>query len=70
MERQTVSSSNIRSIGYDPGAHVLEIEFHGGAVYQYFEVPESIYQGLINAQSHGSFLHAHIRDKYRYQRMS
>ena len=36
MIRQPVSSSNIRSIGYDSMSSTLEIEFHSGGVYQYF----------------------------------
>ena len=43
MERQYVSSSNIASIGYDPDNLVLEIEFLSGAVYQYYDVPQSVY---------------------------
>ena len=65
MERQYVSSSNIASIGYDPGNMVLEIEFLSGSVYQYYDVPQSIYDGLMAADSHG--LAAYIKKGgYRY----
>jgi KTSC domain len=33
MERQPVSSSNLKSVGYDPRSRTLEIEFHNGGVY-------------------------------------
>ncbi len=33
MERISVVSSNIKSVGYEKG--ILEIEFHTGSVYQY-----------------------------------
>ena len=66
MIRQPVSSSNIRSIGYDSGSNTLEIKFHSGGVYQYFGVPESIYNALMHAPSHGSYFHRHIRDRYRW----
>jgi hypothetical protein len=33
-------------IGYDPENMILEIEFQHGGVYQYFNVPESGYNGL------------------------
>lgn len=67
MERQYVSSSHIASIGYDPDNMVLEIEFLSGAVYQYYDVPQSIYEGLMAADSHGKFLAAYIRKGgYRY----
>lgn len=68
MNRQAVTSSNLRSVGYDPVTHTLEIEFHGGPVYQYSNVPESVYGGLMAAASHGSYFHEHIRDQYPYRR--
>jgi len=69
MERQTVNSSNLKSVGYDPDRRLLEIEFHTGAVYQYFNVPESVYRELMAAPSHGKYFHQHIKDQYRYQRI-
>ncbi len=69
MERNAVSSSNIKSIGYDEKSKVLEIEFHGGKVYQYSEVPKQEYMGLMSASSHGSYFHANIKDKYSYTKI-
>ena len=66
MERQPVTSSNIKSIGYDVATSTLEVEFHNGGVYQYSGVPESVYVGLMQAASHGSYFHQHIRDRYSY----
>ncbi len=64
MRRTPVSSTNLASVGYDPGSKILEIEFRQGSVYQYSNVPKSVYHGLMNAASHGSFFHSHIRDRY------
>lgn len=61
MERQCVSSSNIASIGYDSDSRVLEVEFLRGAVYQYYDVPQSIYDGLMAADSHGKYFVAYIK---------
>lgn len=69
MKRTPVSSSNLRSVGYDPDSATLEIEFHGGRIYQYFNVPQSIYKGLMNAASHGKYHHRKIKGRYRYQRI-
>jgi hypothetical protein len=66
MKRQNVPSSNLRSIGYDAKEHILEVEFVRGAVYQYFDVPPSEYQALMNADSHGRYFNANIRDDYDY----
>lgn len=47
MKRQSVSSSNLRSVGYDPETKTLEVEFQNGSVYQYFNVPPQVYKGLM-----------------------
>ena len=70
MNRQPVSSSNISSIGYDPESRTLEIEFlSGGGIYQYFNVPESIYNALMAKSSYGSYFHRHIKDQYQWAKI-
>ena len=69
MNRTSVSSSNIASVGYDPQRHVLEVEFLGGAVYQYYGVPEQVYRGLMSARSHGTYFSAYIRTSYQYSQV-
>lgn len=64
MERQNVRSSNIASIGYDESSETLEIEFNRGGIYQYSNVPLSVYNRLMIASSHGVFFAAHIKDSY------
>ncbi|RMH34563.1 MAG: KTSC domain-containing protein [Nitrospirae bacterium] len=69
MNRMPVSSSNIASIGYDERNLTLEIEFHDGSIYQYFDVPETVYQEFMGADSKGRYLHQHIKNNYRYTRL-
>ncbi len=69
MQRVPVSSSNLRSIGYDPITYTLEIEFHSGGIYQYTNVPQTIYQQLMAAPSLGKYFHANIRNMYPYIRI-
>jgi hypothetical protein len=69
MNRHPVSSSNIVSIGYDERTMTLEVEFHSGAVYQYYDVPVVIYRALMQAASHGQFLNAQVKGAYRYARV-
>ncbi|WP_061223377.1 KTSC domain-containing protein [Leptospira weilii] len=69
MKRDSVSSSNIRSIGYDAGSQTLEVEFLNGGIYQYFDVPNSIFNGLMNASSHGEYLAANVKGTYRYSKV-
>lgn len=69
MEREMVDSSTILSIGYEPTSSTLEIEFKNGGIYQYFNVPDPIYQQLIASDSKGKFLHAYIKPAYPYSRV-
>ena len=69
MKRKSVDSSNLASIGYDPSSKILEVEFKHGGVYQYFYVPENIYEELMNADSHGVYFSANIRNEYEYQKV-
>lgn len=62
MRRQRVHSNALRGVGYDAERGVLEIEFDGGAVYRYFDVPASLHAGLMTAASHGTYFSDHIRD--------
>ena len=70
MERQTVTSSNIKSIGYDLRDQILEIEFNSGSIYQYFGVPQDIYLSLMNSGSYGQYFHANIKNIYPTQRVN
>ena len=69
MDRIPVSSSNVFSIGYDPQYSTLEVEFTSAEIYQYFNVPEHLYQGLMAAPSKGQFLNDYIKFSYRYQKI-
>ena len=69
VKRTKVSSSSIASIGYSKTSKTLEIEFHRGAVYQYYDVPQRVYASLIDAPSIGQYYAYHIRDSYEYNMM-
>jgi hypothetical protein len=70
IRRTAVSSSALRSVGYDAAARVLEIEFHNGDVYQYFEVPPEVYEELMASDSLGRYFHRKVRSgQFRYRKM-
>jgi hypothetical protein len=68
MQWVPVSSSNVARIGYDAQSHVLGIEFTNGRVYQYFDVPEGIYEAFLASGSKGGFLAEQIKGVFRYAR--
>ena len=71
MERTSVESSNLASVGYDEISRTLEVEFKHGGIYQYFDVPISVYQELMAASSHGQYFDQNVKKAgYRYEKVS
>jgi hypothetical protein len=68
INRIPVVSSNIASVGYDKKAHILEIEFHHGAIYKYVDVPEKVFEELMNSPSQGAYFMNELKDKFKYQK--
>lgn len=68
MNRQSVSSTDLNSVAYDPGTQTLEIEFNSGGIYQYSNVPQDIYDGLMSADSHGKYFNQNIKNSYQYSK--
>ncbi|MEJ9183187.1 KTSC domain-containing protein, partial [Bacillus cereus] len=50
MKLSPVISKNIVAVGYNPFSMILRIQLKNG-MYDFFNVPESIYTGLLHAQS-------------------
>lgn len=71
MERIVVVSSNVAEVGYDSATEILEVAFVSGGVYQYFDVPDAVYVGLISAPSVGRYFDAYVKKAgYRYRRLT
>lgn len=61
MKRIRVSSSVLRSVGYDAASRTLQVEFVDGDVYDYLAVPEEAYRTLMRSASHGEYFNAAIK---------
>ena len=59
----------IRSYGFDTSISTLEVEFNSGAIWQYFDVPESLYYEMQSAGSYGKFFNTNIRGQYSESRV-
>ena len=63
-----VESSMVHAVGYDEEHRCLEVVFNTGRIYCYEGVPPEVFQGLLEAESKGRFMLAHIIDVYPYRR--
>jgi len=48
---------------------VLEVEFLNGGIYHYLNVPSVVYDALMAAPSHGTYLNAYVKGQYPYQKL-
>jgi hypothetical protein len=69
VDRVAVSSHDIAIVGYDNRKALLEVAFRSGGVYQYANVPSEIYQSLMTAPSHGSYLRDHVMGKFQHAKI-
>jgi len=58
-------SSVISRFCYDSERRVLVIEFKHGGIYDYYDVPESVFEEMSNASSAGRYYNANVKDVYR-----
>jgi hypothetical protein len=64
MTRQLITSTGLKSVGYDAVAHVLEVELQSGPVSRYLDVPPSVYEALISAPSKTRYYNDNVAGKY------
>lgn len=55
---------------YDLPSQRLRVHFLSGAVYEYIDVPESVYLQMKAARSKGIFLNKKIKGKYAYDKVN
>lgn len=67
MNMIPVASSNLSAVGYE--GSTLYIRFHSGSTYEYYNVPSSVYNGLMSASSKGTYHSDFIKNRYRYRRI-
>jgi hypothetical protein len=60
MKRIPVQSDYLQSVGYAPCASVLEIEFAGGKVCQYLDIPTSVFDALMASPGKEAFFRERI----------
>ena len=66
---QSVDSSQIGQVGYDPQSLTLRIKYNSGGVYDYAGVPQAKYDALMNAESLGKYFHGEIRGNFSYTKV-
>ncbi len=69
-EMQYVDSTNIEAVGYDAESLELHVRFAGsGDTYAYYNVPDFVYEELMQADSKGVYLNSQIKGTYEYGKL-
>lgn len=68
MNMIAVASSSIAFIGYDTTTMLLRIAFRNGGTYDYYDVPQTVAQQLLNSGSKGTYYARFIKGKFNSQR--
>lgn len=63
---ETPESSNIARFTYDEASSVLVVEFLKGGTYNYYDIPQAIFEQMKAASSKGQFLAQNVKGVYRY----
>jgi hypothetical protein len=69
MERKKISSSSIRSVGYDERGQLLEVEFNDGRINQYSGVSPEVHRRLMNSPSIVSYFRDHVEEAFAAKRV-
>ena len=68
MDMQSVKSSQVAAIGYDPATKTMAVEFKHGGTYHYKDVPQEVFSGVATAETVGSALHQSIKGRYEFEK--
>jgi hypothetical protein len=70
MRSKRMHSNALQGAAYDQRHHVLVVFFRSGTAYRYADVPERLFDELVEAASKGQYYQANIRNRFRYERLS
>lgn len=63
-------SSVVAAIRYDASSSTLRVVYVSGAVYDYKNVPEKVYNEMKKSSSKGEFLNKEIKPNYEFEKKS
>ncbi|MGL1936698.1 MAG: KTSC domain-containing protein [Fibrobacterales bacterium] len=63
----TPQSSNVAGFGYEATKLTLTVVFNNGSKYEYYNVPDNIYRGIVAADSKGTYLNRCIKGVFTYK---
>jgi len=69
MNRTAITANGIAQVGYEQGSEILEIEFTSGKVFQFFNVPEKMFNQFMNTPQKEFYYERNIYERFPYKRV-
>lgn len=70
IQTSPVKSGQVAEIGYDEATNTMAVKFRqGNGVYHYHGVDPGTYNAFKSAESHGKYLHQHIKGKFAFTKI-
>ena len=70
LVKHIVDSTNLEWVSYDEDEEKLYVQFRSGGLYEYDNVPQKIFDGLLKAGSHGRYHAVKIKWQYPYKKLN
>jgi hypothetical protein len=70
MAWRAFQSKHLNAGDYDPESRVLTIQFVNGAVYNYYDVPQTTADILFQTGSSQEYFNDHIKGVYQYMKVA
>lgn len=61
FKMRSVTSSDVDSVGYDASTKTMRVRFKKGGSYDYSDVSQEMFDGVMGAESVGRYLHREIK---------
>ena len=68
--KHIVDSTNLEWVSYDEDEEKLYVQFRSGGLYEYDNVPQKVFDGLLKAGSKGRYHAVKIKWQYPYKKLN
>ena len=70
FEQYKLTTSTSGIVDYEFKSQTLKITFADGSVYEYFDVPKSVYTKMVNSDSIARFAKRHVYHEFKYRNIN
>lgn len=64
-----IRSSNLKSATYNTSRKLLTVTFNNGSIYEYYEVPWTLFTKMRMSESQGKFFNTEIGKNFKYKKL-